>query len=1155
MSAMNISYGRTLTGLLAIVSSLVVLGVLPGAAAAATCPSGPNFTVSQAPTNPEVGVPVTLTVSASGGSVDAACDPPPGYAYEFQTTGPDGKPAGTSGGPTSTVNTFTFTPTESGAYNVLIDVFNGSFGNGQVTEQTFPVAVQPALLGSITTAPSGNVLLGSTQTFTANGSLGVPPYTYAWKYGNDPAFTDATGSTIQRLFPNALNQDTLLNGQPFSNSDPTETFPGNPTNTPVATPTAVKITDANGATLTTSVNSGVILPNDLNASITVGSGTVYAGVAQTLSATAAGGVGPYTYAWTINSTASPVLGTGSSITYTFPTAGTYTVQATVTDSAKPHYHALLEQQTVTVQPQPTITVTTPTTCPSGQSNKPVTFGLVHATGCFTIGGTSATPTYTSTSTIHLDNIPITPPSGSTIVLTAPTSSNPGGSISAALAGLSLPLPNGKLLTLIENKLQFAFPTLAAGQSSGEAKVLSIGPAGGVSLFGFKIGGQVTLNFGTDGAGNYYSTFDIELNLPSVFKSGLPSSSNPPGGLMGQVELKLTSSGIDFNGLSFTVSNAYIGDLRLENLCFALIPGGSGDSSSCSPASIGSDTFTAPGSALLSCGTTNLSSADDTWTATAGIVLPTPSSTTIGVFGGGESSTTSGATTIDYLGGEGDNLNIPIAEGVTLNSIGGGICFNPLILTANMGIGMLPVPGKGDQATVNGSLTFDAGTATSPWNLDLKGDVDVFGNQVGSGEINVQQGGDFSFNVGVTFNIGSYVSLDGGLSGWFEPSASLFNIDGNIAIKVSIGVLSASATAEGVASSTGIAGCIGIGSGAFSISAGAGYLWASKQVSLMAGSCSVGAFEATQTADIAAAGGAKSVTVAKGQAGAAWQIHGTSGPPQVVITGPHGFSLHANGQPLQLVKNSFLLIEDPSTNSTDVVLVHPAAGRYTIASADPTTDSIATIQSAHVTRPFAGHGTITRIGKGQRRRLKLAYKLPAGTKLMLVERGAHVIRTLARNVHGTPCGHGSRCFTTTFIPARGPGGKRTIQAVLQRGGIPQPAVIVARFTAPKLTLPAKPAKIQLRRRGTTVTIRWSASRGASKYNVLAQATDGHQSLFVLGNSCRAVSFTNVASGLGVSASVQPVRFDEAAGRDAKATLNARSNTGGTKGKQLSGRLCR
>jgi len=53
------------------------------------------------------------------------------------------------------------------------------------------------------------------------------------------------------------------------------------------------------------------------------------GISTAFTATVTGGVGPYTYAWSVGNTA---IGTTNPIDYTFSTAGTYWVNVTVTDS-------------------------------------------------------------------------------------------------------------------------------------------------------------------------------------------------------------------------------------------------------------------------------------------------------------------------------------------------------------------------------------------------------------------------------------------------------------------------------------------------------------------------------------------------------------------------------------------------------------------------------------------------------------------------------------------------------------------------------------------------------------------------------------------------------------------------------------------------------
>ncbi|HEX4108948.1 MAG TPA: hypothetical protein VHX88_12485, partial [Solirubrobacteraceae bacterium] len=276
-----------------------------------------------------------------------------------------------------------------------------------------------------------------------------------------------------------------------------------------------------------------------------------------------------------------------------------------------------------------------------------------------------------------------------------------------------------------------------------------------------------------------------------------------------------------------------------------------------------------------------------------------------------------------------------------------------------------------------------------------------------------------------------------------------------------------------------------------------------------------------------------------------------GPGGTNISSPAGVSL-ARG-------SNYLLIDDPANGTANVLLAHPKAGTYHVTTTDAS-NPITGVQTAHVLAPFSGHGTVTRARAGKRR-LRLRYVLPTGATLSLVERGNHVERTLARNVHGSRCpgrqrhvtGGKALCFTTTFTPATGAGGRRSIEAVVQRGGIPMTIATVAHYRAPALRVPSKPRKVQIKRSGTTVKIAWTASSGAAHYAVSATTSTGRSLSFTPAPRCRAVRIAGLAKSVKVSAVVEGIRYDTVHGHPARATLKAGKASGGAKGK-LKGPVC-
>src|SRR6202021_2424832 len=97
----------------------------------------------------------------------------------------------------------------------------------------------------------------------------------------------------------------------------------------------------------------------------------------------------------------------------------------------------------------------------------------------------------------------------------------------------------------------------------------------------------------------------------------------------------------------------------------------------------------------------------------------------------------------------------------------------------------------------------------------------------------------------------------------------------------------------------------------------GYEWASKVTNVMAGSCSVGAYQATKAS--VAAGGAQTLHVAPGTRGIAVSLTGRSGPPKLLIRGPGG--THISSPAVGGLKrgHNYLIIDDPATRQADVLL--------------------------------------------------------------------------------------------------------------------------------------------------------------------------------------------------------------------------------------------
>jgi hypothetical protein len=188
-------------------------------------------------------------------------------------------------------------------------------------------------------------------------------------------------------------------------------------------------------------------------------------------------------------------------------------------------------------------------------------------------------------------------------------------------------------------------------------------------------------------------------------------------------------------------------------------------------------------------------------------------------------------------------------------------------------------------------------------------------------------------------------------------------------------------------------------------------------------------------------------------------------------------------------------------------------------------------------------------------------LPAGASLTLTEVGFRVAHTFAQHLKGRPCEltHGSErhrvtCFRARFVPAPGPGGTRRIVATVSKGGRTMSVITVARYRVPARKAPTRPAKLQLRRRGTTVTAEWTTSAHASLYGVSARPSIGEARSAYVKGTCRSVKLTGVPQSATLTFGVAGIRYDGVHGRARTVTLQPAKQRGGSVGKMLAGPRC-
>jgi peptidoglycan/xylan/chitin deacetylase (PgdA/CDA1 family) len=241
----------------------------------------PSVTVTSTATRLEIGQSTTFNCAVSGGNQP--------FSHQWYLNG--------AAVPDSTDSTWTFTPNNSGTYQVYDKVTDGLNNVVQSNTDSITVYAHP----TVTITPnSAKMHVGESQTLSSSISNGYPPYTYQW-FSNNSAIPNETNPTLNYV-PNQPGTYNIY----------------------------LRITDhanyqakSNTATITVySQPSATIIPSAAN--ITPNS-------TQRFTSTASGGSTPYSYQWYLNQ--SQIQNANSNFwDFTPNSAGIYLIYLRVTDS-------------------------------------------------------------------------------------------------------------------------------------------------------------------------------------------------------------------------------------------------------------------------------------------------------------------------------------------------------------------------------------------------------------------------------------------------------------------------------------------------------------------------------------------------------------------------------------------------------------------------------------------------------------------------------------------------------------------------------------------------------------------------------------------------------------------------------------------------------
>lgn len=618
--------------------------------------------------------------------------------------------------------------------------------------------------------------------------------------------------------------------------------------------------------------------------------------------------------------------------------------------------------------------------------------------------------------------------------------------------------------------------------SGRAPLLSFdGRRDLPDIGGFRLDAQVQLAVVAH-AGQRFSEGTVHLKLPKIFSL---FGGDPPSA--GAAVAASNDRDLHFDNLDIKVPEANLGALRFTGLEFKYQDGGDSQSG------CARHYWHASGNLFLG----------PAQSAPAGFLLTEPPHQNGVAFCDGGFKSAGGVLQF------GGSIPSPqVFPGVFLDRVSFAIQLNPLLLRAGATFRILKI------VTVDGVLLAAFATPSAPYTL-TKGDA---GPQLAPfagrtfKSTTIAAGGTVGIelpfvgsvplgNAAILYSFPSYVeftshtSVDAGpvtatgdLGGQFNFRTGQFqvNVSGDTCIRhfkfACIGGLA-------IFSSEGVVGCLTVKL-LHTFHPGLGVHWSHPfppEVWLPDG-CKPSHFWVKVSGSGARAAAARPLTftVARGERLKSLRLRGVGGAPKVRLRAPDGATLDIATEDF-VNRSTMLGLRADYYRTTWFGVKDGKPGTYTIT---PLPGSVP-FGALSETRPgYDSQFTARVTGAGARRTLHYdARKRGGGQKVVFYERGVRIFRRLATSRGGQG--------TLVFTPASGDGGVRAIVARASIDGIPIPDQVVAHYRAPATVRTGQPARVRLRRRGTSLLLSWTPAAGATSYAVVVERTDGAQRRFRVG----------------------------------------------------------
>lgn len=458
--------------------------------------------------------------------------------------------------------------------------------------------------------------------------------------------------------------------------------------------------------------------------------------------------------------------------------------------------------------------------------------------------------------------------------------------------------------------------------------------------------------------------------------------------------------------------------------------------------------------------------------------------------------------------------------VYLLSFGGRLELRPVTILARALVGAGAAYRGEAPVKVNGQFTmrFPAG---APGEFDLRGSLQLFMFTVGGGYVQFLTNGYAEFG-GTLEKIDLEVielgpaRVDGFVDARSGQFGATFQGQGAVCL-----VACVPAQARAAVSNDGFAACVTDVGVAFrwdELNPAALYnpvLLLQQIAEITAIPCDTGRFEAPRPgagAARAAQAGGRSVRISRGLPTATLRVTGDGGAPQVTVTGPGGRKVVSGQRGGAGYDHPF-----PAIATTFVVLERPRAGTWTVA---PNPGSAA-ITDVRVSGGFTPAAVAARVRGG--RRASVAWRtrgLSAGQRIQFTESGRFGTRIIGSSSKARG--------VLRFRPAPGPGGRRTISALVQRRGITVARRALGRYLAPAPPRPGPVRGLRIRRARSSVTVTFRPPRGARHTIVKLRGARGSRMARTVSGRQRRVVFTGLRWETAISVEARSLSRELRAG---------------------------